>query len=264
MSTLAGERSAPVARKLDHDLAAMQFTITTAAAARILLVIVLGTLTAWSLRNHPIPSDELARRLPRCVAGLACFGVGIALFFRGDLGNPPWDVLHGGLAKSLDLPVGLVVNLVGVVVLLLWIPLRERVGLGTVLNTLEIGLVLDLALGVLSDPTSPVVRALYTVSGLVIIAVGSGLYIGSGLGAGPRDGIMMGLRRFNLSVRVSRTLIEVVTMGLGFLLGGRIGAGTFLFMFGIGPLVQLSLQRFSLPALEKQLGARPAVRPPHR
>lgn len=223
---------------------------TTATVARIFLVLVLGTLTAWSLRSHPVPSRELARRVPRCVAGLACFGIGIALFVLGDLGNPPWDVLHGGLAKSLDLPIGLVVNLVGLVVLLLWIPLRERVGLGTVLNTLEIGLVLDLTLDILDKPNNLAVRVAFAVCGLVVVAIGSGLYIGSGLGAGPRDGVMMGLRRFKLSVRASRTLIEVVTMGLGYVLGGRLGLGTVLFMVGIGPLVQISLQHLSLPALE--------------
>lgn len=233
----------------DNDLPTMN--LSTAGYARLLLVVVLGALTTWSLKTHPIPVSELVRRLPRCIGGLACFGFGIALFFLADLGNPPWDVLHGGLAKKLDLPVGLVVNLVGLVVLVLWIPLRERVGLGTVLNTLEIGLVLDLTLEVLTKPTNLGLRIAFAGAGLVIIAVGSGLYIGSGLGAGPRDGVMMGLRRFKLSVRTSRTIIEVTTMAIGYLLGGRLGAGTVFFMVGIGPLVQIALRHLSLPPLSE-------------
>lgn len=225
----------------------MSLSLTT--GARAFLILVLTAVTVVSLRARPIAPAELRRRLPRCVAGLACFGLGIALFVRSTLGLPPWDVLHTGLAEIFDLPVGLVVNLVGLVVLLLWIPLRERPGLGTVLNTLEIGFVLDLSLNLLPTPKLFATRWLFALGGLVIIAAGSGLYIGSGLGPGPRDGVMMGLRRFGLSVRAARTVIELATMAIGFVLGGNVGLGTALFMFGIGPLVQIALRHLSLPPL---------------
>jgi uncharacterized membrane protein YczE len=226
--------------------------LSSVAVARIFLITILGSLTLWSLKNHPIPGAELVRRLPRCIAGLACFGFGITLFVKAKLGLGPWDVFHGGLANKFDLPIGLVVNLIGVVILPLWIPLKERVGLGTVLNTLEIGVVLDLTSPLVSEPSNLLVRWLFVLVGLLIIAIGSGLYIGSGLGAGPRDGVMMGLRRFGLSVRVARTLIEVTTMVLGYLLGGKLGAATALFTVGIGPLVQIALRYLSIPPLARR------------
>jgi uncharacterized membrane protein YczE len=223
--------------------------LSSAAVARIFLMAVLGALTFWSLRNHPIPVAELGRRVPRCVAGLACFGFGITLFVKARLGLGPWDVFHGGLAKKIGLPIGLVVNLIGLVILPLWIPLKVRVGLGTVLNTLVIGLVLDVTSPLVNSPTNIIVRWTFVIVGLLIIAAGSGMYIGAGLGAGPRDGVMMGLRRFGLSVRTARTLIEVTTMGLGYLLGGKLGLATVVFMVGIGPLVQIALRHLSLPPL---------------
>jgi uncharacterized membrane protein YczE len=219
------------------------------AWARVALFLVLGTLTIWTARKHPVPRAELARRLPRCVLGLAFFGIGIAFFFASTLGTAPWDVLHGGLARITGLPTGVIINLVGIGILPLWIPLKERVGLGTVLNTLEIGVVVDLVKPLLPQPQNIVVKVVFALIGLVVIAVGSGLYIGSGLGTGPRDGLMMGLKRLGLSVRMARTLIEVVTLSLGFMLGGKVGVGTLLFLLGIGPLVQITLKQFSLPAL---------------
>jgi uncharacterized membrane protein YczE len=227
--------------------------LSSAALGRIFLMAVLGTLTVWSLRTHPISGTELARRVPRCVLGLAGFGFGITLFVKAKLGLGPWDVFHGGLAKKVGLPIGLVVNLIGLAVLPLWIPLKERVGLGTVLNTLVIGLVLDLTSPLVQPPENIVVRWTFVLVGLLIIAIGSGLYIGAGLGAGPRDGVMMGLRRFGLSVRTARTLIEVATMGLGYLLGGKLGLATVVFMVGIGPLVQIALRYLSLPALRSSV-----------
>jgi uncharacterized membrane protein YczE len=237
--------------------------MSTTGIARVGLLVVLGVLTIQSLRSRPIPVHEQRARLPRCVAGLVCFGVGISCFFASRLGVPPWDVLHGGIARLADLDVGLVINLVGLVVLPLWIPLRERVGLGTVLNTLIIGFVVSgvnphLPIGSTADTL--IGRIAYAVAGLVIIALGSGLYIGSGLGAGPRDGIMMGLSRLGLSVRAARTCIEATTLVIGFLLGGSVGAGTVLFMVGIGPLVQVFLPRLRLPALhDRAVPAGPPV-----
>jgi uncharacterized membrane protein YczE len=223
--------------------------VPVATFARIVLIVTLGVLTVRSLRDRPIPLDELRRRLPRCLVGLACFGVGITLFVRSDLGTPPWDVLHGGLADLTGLDFGLIINLVGLAVLPMWIPLKERIGLGTVLNTLEIGLVVDLVKPMIGKQAALPMQLGFVIAGTVIIALGSGLYIGSGLGAGPRDGIMMGLRRLGLSVRAARTLVELTTVALGFLLGGTVGVGTVVFLVAIGPLVQFFLGRLSLPPL---------------
>jgi uncharacterized membrane protein YczE len=217
--------------------------------ARIALIVVLGALAADSLRKAPVSAVELRRRVPRCVFGLALFGIGIAFQFASGLGTGPWDVLHSGLATITGWKVGLVLNLVGLAILPLWIPLKQRIGLGTVLNTLEIGLVLDLARPYISQPDPMVLRVLCSAAGVVIIAIGSGFYIGSGLGAGPRDGIMMGLKRLGLSVRAARTVVEITTVVIGLLLGGKVGFGTVLFLVGIGPCVQFFLERLTLPAL---------------
>jgi uncharacterized membrane protein YczE len=217
--------------------------------AKIVLITILCALTIRSLQQRPIPRNELLRRLPRCLGGLVLFGIGIPLFVQSKLGTAPWDVLHAGIAKLTGLQIGLVINLVGLLVLPLWIPLKQRIGLGTVLNTLVIGLVVDVARPRLPAQTALLGQVLFVFGGLFAIAIGSGLYIGSGLGAGPRDGIMMGLRRVGLSVRAGRTVVEFVTVVLGLLLGGRVGFGTVVFLVGIGPLVQIALNRLSLPPL---------------
>jgi uncharacterized membrane protein YczE len=177
----------------------------------------------------------------RCIVGLALFGLGISLLIVAELGLAPWDVLHEGISKRTGVPIGTVIIGVGLVVLLLWIPLRERPGIGTVLNALEIGLVVDLTLPLLPDLNHLAARIAALVVGVVLVGVGSGLYIGAGLGAGPRDGLMLGLERLGLSVRRARTLIEVTVLGLGWGLGGTVGIGTVMFAVGIGPLVQLLL-----------------------
>lgn len=186
-------------------------------------------------------------RLVRCVLGLALFGTGVDLLLEAHLGAAPWDVFHQGVADHLDVSIGLVIVGTGLLLLLVWIPLRQRPGVGTILNAVEIGVTVDLVAPLIPRPEPLALRLAYIVVGLVIIAVGSGLYIGSGLGAGPRDGIMMGLRDRGVSVRVARTAIEIVVLLAGLALGGTVGIGTIAFTFGIGPLVQLFLPRFLLP-----------------
>lgn len=193
------------------------------------------------------PAADWAIRIGRCIAGLAMFGIGISLIIEAHLGAAPWDVFHQGLSELTGISVGHVIVIVGVLLLLLWIPLRQRPGLGTLLNAVEIGLVVDLVMPLIPDIDALAVRLLYLVVGIVVVAVGSGLYIGSGLGAGPRDGLMIGLGRLGLSVRVARTAIEVTVLVIGVLLGGTVGVGTVAFTFGIGPLVQVFLPRFALP-----------------
>jgi uncharacterized membrane protein YczE len=186
------------------------------------------------------------------VLGLAIFGVGIALLIDANLGAAPWDVFHTGVAELTGLAVGQVTIITGVVLLLLWIPLGETVGLGTVLNAVEIGLVVDLVLPLLPEPELLVARTAMMLGGVVVIAVGSGLYIGAGLGPGPRDGLMTGFAKRGISIRGARTAIELTVLAIGVALGGAIGIGTAVFALGIGPLVQ-----FFLPRL--RVRERPAV-----
>lgn len=200
-----------------------------------------------------VRTTHFAERLSRCIVGLALFGFGITLFIRADLGLAPWDVFHIGLADVLDLSIGVVIIGVGIALLLLWIPLRQRPGLGTILNALEIGLVVDLTKPLVGEPDMVIVRVLMVAAGLLVVAVGSALYIGAGLGSGPRDGLMMGIstRRIGsraISIRVARTAIEMTVLVAGVLLGGTVGLGTVAFMLGIGPLVQLFLPRFDTRA----------------
>ncbi|MGH9273231.1 MAG: YczE/YyaS/YitT family protein [Acidimicrobiales bacterium] len=193
------------------------------------------------------PADELRRRLPRLLGGLVLFGVGIALMVRADLGLGPWDVLHQGLSERADLAIGNVTILVGLAVLLLWLPIRQRLGLGTILNVLLIGLVADATLAVLDAPEPLWTRVAFLVVGVFVFGPGSGLYIGAGLGPGPRDGLMTGLARGGRSVRVVRTGIELTVLAVGAALGGSVGVGTVLFALSVGPNVHWFLDRMTLP-----------------
>jgi uncharacterized membrane protein YczE len=192
-----------------------------------------------------------AEKLARCITGLAFFGFGIALFLRANLGLAPWDIFHKGLSKKLDISIGIVIVGVGLLLLLLWIPLRQRPGVGTILNAIEIGLVVNLTKPLIGEPDQLIIRALMVIAGVLVIALGSALYIGAGLGSGPRDGLMLGLSKRSIagrqiSIRLARTVIELTVMVAGLFLGGSIGVGTLIFMFGIGPLVQLILPRFEM------------------
>nr|WP_294694561.1 hypothetical protein [uncultured Friedmanniella sp.] len=187
-------------------------------------------------------AGRLGRRLPQLYLGLVLYGFSMAMMVRSDLGLAPWDVLHEGLTRWLPWSYGTVTIAVGVVVLLMWIPLRQRPGLGTVSNVLVIGLSVDVGLALLSTPTSLLLKATLLVLGVVGNGLAGAVYIGSQFGAGPRDGLMTGLaRRTGASLRLVRTGIEVTVLGLGFLLGGTVGLGTVLYAVGIGPLIQLFL-----------------------
>jgi uncharacterized membrane protein YczE len=195
----------------------------------------------------PLPSaPELRRRLPRLVGGLVLFGAGIGLMVRADLGLAPWDVFHQGLAERASLSIGTATILTGIVVLLLWLPIRERPGLGTVLNVLLIGLVADATLAIVDEPSATWQRIVLLVVGIYLFGPGSGWYIGAGLGPGPRDGLMTGIARRGHSVRVVRTGIELTVLVIGAVLGGSVGIGTVLFAFAVGPNVHWHLDRMSL------------------
>jgi len=192
------------------------------------------------------PRRELRRRLPQLFVGLLFYGWGLALMVASDLGLGPWDVLHQGVSFHTPIPIGTVGILTGLVVLLLWIPLRERFGLGTALNVISIGVVIDVTLIWLDTPSSDAMRWVFVIGGVVMVGVATSYYIGAGLGPGPRDGLMTGLARRGWPIGVVRTGIEVTVLVGGWLLGGTIGVGTVLFAFGIGPIVQATLPRLTV------------------
>lgn len=191
--------------------------------------------------------------------GLVLGGAGIASMVRADLGLPPWAVLDHGISKHTGIPIGTVGILVGAVVLMTWIVLRERPGLGTVLNILVIGVTTDAVLAVVPEMTYGPTRAVFLIFGALIWGPSSGLYIGAGLGPGPRDGLMTGLSARGVgSIRAVRTVLELTALTVGWLLGGRVGIGTVLFACTIGPNVQFFLQRLSLPPTTPEPTLEPA------
>ena len=198
------------------------------------------------------PVTEPRERVPRLVAGLLLCGLGIAFMVAADLGLAPWSVLDQGISEHTGIPIGTVSIIVGALVLAAWIPLRERPGLGTVLNVLLIGTTIDLALLVLDTPASLAGRLGYLAIGVFLWGPGTGLYIGAGLGPGPRDGLMTGLAARGVgSIRLVRTGIELTALAVGLALGGSVGLGTLAFAFTIGPNVQLFLPRLTVrPVLE--------------
>ncbi len=194
----------------------------------------------------PIGGEHLARRLAQLVCGLVLFGAGIGLMLRSNLGVPPWDVLHQGLAIRFGLTVGIWSVIVSLLVLLAWIPLGERFGLGTVLNAVVIGVMIDVTSAVVPEAGSPWAAWPMLLGGVLIIGIASGMYIGANLGPGPRDGLMTGIARRGPSIRLTRSIIEVTVLAAGWLLGGTFGVGTVLFAISIGPLVQFFLRRWEI------------------
>jgi uncharacterized membrane protein YczE len=186
------------------------------------------------------------RRLLQLTLGLVLVGMSIALLVRANLGLDSWDVLHQGLAKQLGLPIGWVINGVGVLVLLAWIPLRQRPGVGTLINVVVVGLAANAMLAVVPDVHGLAPRIATLAAAILLNAVATALYIGAGLGPGPRDGLMTGLAARGHSVRVVRTAIELSVLAIGWLLGGTVGVGTIVFAVTIGPLVHLLLPRLTI------------------
>ncbi|WP_406135330.1 YitT family protein [Streptomyces sp. NBC_01089] len=199
--------------------------------------------------RHPTSGTKarLGRRLLRLYAGLALYGASSALLVASGLGLEPWNVLHQGLAELTGLSIGVVSIIVAAVVLLLWIPLRQRPGLGTVSNVFVVGLAMDGTLALLPHLHRLPVRGAVLVAGIVLNGVATGLYITARFGPGPRDGLMTGLHRLTgRSIRLMRTSVEVVVVAAGFALGGTVGVGTLLYALSIGPLAQFFLRVFTL------------------
>ena len=196
------------------------------------------------------PRLLFARRASQLVVGLFLYGFAIALIVRAAIGVSPWDVLTQGIVAQTGLSFGLVTNIVGGLVLLLWIPIRQKPGVGTVLNVLLVGPSAEFGLWLIPEQTDLVVRVALFAGGLALLAVATGLYIGAGYGPGPRDGLMTGIhKRWGIRIWIVRTAIEVTVLGIGWVLGGNVGIGTLLFALLIGPMVgvTLPLLRVRLP-----------------
>jgi uncharacterized membrane protein YczE len=184
-------------------------------------------------------------RLVQLYCGLVLYGVSSSLLVLAGLGLDPWDVFHQGLSRTFGLPIGTWAIIVGVVVLLLWIPLRQRPGIGTVSNVVLIGLTMNVVLGHVHAPHALAMRIACLVCGVFLNGVATGAYIGAGLGPGPRDGLMTGLAARGHSIRVVRTGLEVTVLVTGWLLGGTVGVGTVVYALSIGPLAHVFIPFFA-------------------
>jgi uncharacterized membrane protein YczE len=179
------------------------------------------------------------KRWFKLLLGLAFFGIGITFMKQSQLGLAPWEVLHDGLSKISGYQIGTTSIFTGMIVLLLWIPIREKPGIGTILNIILVGTVTNLTLLLVPPVNQVLLQTSWLVLGLLLIGLGSALYLGSRLGAGPRDGLMMGFhRRTGWSIRLVRTILEISVLALGWYFGGTIGIGTLAFALAIGPIIQ--------------------------
>jgi uncharacterized membrane protein YczE len=184
-------------------------------------------------------------RLAQLYGGLVLYGISSSLLVLAGLGLDPWDVFHQGLSRTFGLAIGTWAILVGLVVLLLWIPLRQKPGLGTVSNVVLVGLTMNVVLGHFNPPHELGVRIAFLLFGVLLNGIATGLYIGAGLGPGPRDGLMTGLAARGHSIRVVRTGIEIAVLATGWLLGGTVGIGTVVYALSIGPLAHVFVPLFS-------------------
>jgi uncharacterized membrane protein YczE len=206
---------------------------------------------------HLAHNGPVARRLVQLFAGLLLYGVSCAMIIRATLGNDPWDVLHQGLARQSGIGTGLWAVIVSGFVLLLWIPLRQRPGFGTVSNAVVVGLVMQVVLDRFAAPEALAAQLALMVGGVVLNGIATGMYIGARLGPGPRDGLMTGLAARGHSIRVVRTGIEITVLVAGWALGGTVGVGTVVYALSIGPLVHITLPRFELAERPRPAPAAP-------
>ena len=190
---------------------------------------------------------ELVRRLPPTLVGITLISVGITLSVRAHLGLAPWDVFHQGLSKRTGVSLGWVIVLVGFVVLLAWIPLRQRLGIGTIINTIMVGTLTKVFLPHVGTPDLMIVRIPMFLGAVAAFGIGGGLYIGAALGPGPRDGLMTAITARGYRLWIVRTIMEVSVLVVGWLLGGGVGVGTAILAFSLGPATHFAIQRFHLP-----------------
>lgn len=203
----------------------------------------------------PLPADRLPLRLVALVAGLVGYGASIALMLRSELGVMPWSVLDQGFSRTFGGQVGTWSIVVGALVLLLWVPLRQRPGLGTLANVVLVGLAINVVLGWVAPAQGPVTAWALLLGGVVLNGVVTGVYVGAGLGPGPRDGLSLGLAAKGLPLRLTRTGVELLALGVGFALGGTVGWGTLVYALAIGPVVHRTVPAFRLRTPAERAGA---------
>jgi uncharacterized membrane protein YczE len=206
----------------------------------------------------PTALNALPVRFAQLIGGLVLYGFALSLNVVAGLGLDPWDVFHQGLARQTHMSIGTWVIIASVPVLLLWIPLRLRPGIGTICNAVLIGAVMNAALAVLPTPQAMPVRVLCLLCGTLLCGLATGAYIGAGLGPGPRDGLMVGIAARGHSIRAVRTCIELTVLVAGFGLGGTVGIGTLLFAVSIGPIAHVTI-----PLFTRGPGVRPAMSEGH-
>lgn len=195
------------------------------------------------------PALIMTRRISQLLVGLFFYGFGLALMVRGAIGVAPWDVLTQGIAKQTGLEFGFITVVVGAIVLLLWIPIRQKPGIGTVLNVLLVGPAASFGLWVIPEQTDLLTRVVLFAGGLALVALATGLYIGARFGPGPRDGLMTGIhRKYGWKIWIVRTAIEVTVLAIGWALGGNVGVGTVAFALLIGPMVNVTIPLLMVPA----------------
>jgi uncharacterized membrane protein YczE len=213
----------------------------------------------------PIPRDRRARRFAQLAAGLVGYGLTASMLVLARLGLDPWDVLHQGLARTIGLQIGTWAVIVSVLVLLAWIPIRQRPGIGTICNAVVVGLVMDAVLGAVHPPHALAARWALMVAGVIGNGIATGFYIGAGLGPGPRDGLSVGIAGRGHSMRVVRTMVEGTVLVTGFALGGTVGVGTVAYALCIGPITHQTIPALAVGRSDavakrraRQLTPRPA------
>ncbi len=188
----------------------------------------------------------LVRRYIQAVTGITMIGIGVAFNYMADLGLGPWGVLHDGISKTIDISYGQAGILTSLISLLLWIPLKQKLGIATIFDAFWIGLTADFVINIIPVAHSPLVQVIYLISGITLIGLGTAIYVGADLGAGPRDGIMVGLENLGLKIGNARTLLEFVAFSIGFLLGGKIGIASIVIVLSIGRVLQVFMPYFDL------------------
>ena len=197
-------------------------------------------------------SWNMTRRIAQLIVGVYLYGVGIALMVRAGIGVAPWDVLTLGIEKQTGLEFGVITVITSVFVLLLWIPIRQKPGIGTLTNVLLVGPSAQLSLEFIPPIEGLVYQVLVFLAGLLVLAIATGLYIGARFGPGPRDGLMTGIHnRWGVKIWIARTSIEVVVLSIGWVLGGNVGIGTLAFALLIGPLVNITIPRLRVPVIAR-------------
>ena len=188
----------------------------------------------------------LVRRYIQTVTGITMIGIGVAFNYMANLGLGPWGVLHDGISKTINITYGQAGIMTSLISLLLWIPLKQKPGIATIFDAFWIGLTADFVINIIPDAPSLVIQIIYLITGITLIGLGTAIYVGGDLGAGPRDGIMVGLEKLGLKIGTARTLLEFVAFSIGFLLGGKIGIASIIIVLSIGRVLQVFMPYFDL------------------